>query len=104
MRRLLSSDVAGSRLRAVIARAHTTLARITTHSIVPPAEILTVRLAVFEAKRPDVVTTQATPAPAINHPNRRASAACVAGLARSIGTPPVTRSHPRSRIAFHPLP
>ena len=55
---MLSSDVAGSRMRAVIARAHTTLARITTHSIVPPAEILTVRLAVFDAKRPDVVTTE----------------------------------------------
>ena len=58
MRLLLSSAVAGSRMRAVIASAQTTLARITTQSIVPPAEILTVRLAVFEAKRPDVVTTE----------------------------------------------
>src|SRR5436189_4327207 len=58
IRLLLSSAVAGSRMRAVMASAQTTLARITTQSIVPPAEILTVRLAVFEAKRPDVVTTE----------------------------------------------
>jgi len=50
--------LAGSRIRAVIASAQTTLASIATQSVVPPAEIFTVRLAVFEAKRPDVVTTE----------------------------------------------
>ena len=53
MRLLLSSAVAGSRIRAVIASAQTTLASITTQSIVPPAEIFTVRLAVFDANSPD---------------------------------------------------
>jgi len=42
----------------VIASAQTTLASITTQSIVPPAAIFTVRLAIFEAKRPHVVTTE----------------------------------------------